>query len=236
MKIIRSPSPNFDARDRKVDMVVLHYTGMPTGAEALARLVDPASRVSAHYLVEEDGRIHRLVEDEQRAWHAGVSSWKGESSINARSIGIEIVNPGHEWGYRKFPDAQIDSVIALVRDILKRNGISPARVLAHSDVAPARKEDPGERFPWARLAQESVAIGPYEGAPDASIPYTDALAALREIGYEIADAAPGVPAPAAAVLAFQRRFCPTALGQGFSPLTKTALLWAARAMSVESGS
>ncbi len=228
MKLIESPSTNFDERGRAVDTVILHYTGMPTGAEALARLCDPAAKVSAHYLVEEDGAVYRLVDEGKRAWHAGVSSWKGEGDINARSIGVEIVNPGHEWGYRDFPAAQIEAVIALLKVIRTRNNIPASRVLAHSDVAPGRKEDPGERFPWGELAAEGVAVTPYGGPPDASIPYEEALAALRAIGYEVPDVAPGKPAPAAALLAFQRRFCPKALGQGMDPLTKAALAFVAR--------
>jgi N-acetylmuramoyl-L-alanine amidase len=228
MKPFEAPSPNFDARGRGIDAVILHYTGMKTGAEALARLCDPAARVSAHYLVEENGAVYRLVAEEQRAWHAGVSSWKGEGDLNSRSIGIEVVNPGHEWGYRDFPDAQIEAVVALLRDIRQRRAVPADRVLAHSDVAPGRKDDPGEKFPWARLAAEGLAIAPYDGPPDPSVPYAEALAALRAIGYEVADAAPGVPAAAAAILAFQRRFCPTALGRGMNPLTKAALIYAAR--------
>lgn len=231
MNVIDSPSPNFDARTRKIDTIILHYTGMKTGEEALARLCDPAARVSSHYLIEEDGRVFRLVAEEQRAWHAGVSSWKGEGEINARSIGIEIVNPGHEWGYRGFPKAQVDALVALLKDIQSRWNIPLSRVIGHSDVAPARKDDPGEKFPWKRLGDEGLAIGPYEGAPDETIDYADAFAALRAIGYEVLDVAPGVPATGAALVAFQRRFCPTELAQGWSPLTKAALLWAARAMA-----
>ena len=133
-------------------MVVLHYTGMKTGEEALARLCDAEAKVSSHYLVEEDGRIFRLVPEERRAWHAGKSFWRGDTDINSASIGIEIVNPGHEWGYRAFPDVQIDSVIALLSDIRERWEIPDGRILGHSDVAPSRKEDPGELFPWKRLA------------------------------------------------------------------------------------
>lgn len=227
MKAIERPSPNFDDRSRAADMIVLHYTGMQTGAEAIDRLCDPAAKVSAHYVVEEDGCVFRLVDEDKRAWHAGISSWKGEGDINARSIGIEIVNPGHEWGYRPFPDAQIGAVAALVRDIQNRRKISPARVLGHSDIAPGRKEDPGELFPWARLAEEGLAAGVYDGPPDMTLAFEDAVSLLRTIGYEIADAAPGKPAPAAAVLAFQRRFCPAALGQAINPLTKAAIRWAA---------
>lgn len=228
MKLIESPSPNFDERGRAVDTVILHYTGMKTGAAALARLCDPKAKVSAHYFVEEDGAVYQLVEEQCRAWHAGVSSWRGEGEINARSIGIEIVNPGHEWGYRDFPAPQIEAVIKVLKAIRTRHDVAVARVLAHSDIAPARKEDPGEKFPWLTLASAGVAIGPYVGGPDIKIPYEEAFAALRAIGYEVPDIQPGVKAPAAAVLAFQRRFCTKALGQGFDPLTKAALVAVAK--------
>jgi N-acetylmuramoyl-L-alanine amidase len=152
------PSPNHDERTGHVDLLLLHYTGMKSGAEALARLTDPASKVSSHYLVDEDGRIDQLVPEARRAWHAGVSAWQGVTDINSCSVGIEIVNPGHEFGYRDFPGKQIDAVIALCRNIIARHAIPPARVLAHSDVAPARKQDPGERFPWARLADSSIGL------------------------------------------------------------------------------
>src|SRR5437762_1199627 len=146
------PSPNHDARTARVDILVLHYTGMTTDEEALARLTDPDAKVSSHYFVYEDGRTIQLVAEAQRAWHAGQSSWKGAVDINARSIGIEIANPGHEYGYREFPERQIEAVIALCRDIVTRHTIRRERVLAHSDVAPNRKQDPGEKFPWDRLA------------------------------------------------------------------------------------
>lgn len=221
MKFIDAPSPNFDARGANIDMVILHYTGMPTGAEALARLQSPEAKVSAHYLVEKNGDVYKLVDEAMRAWHAGVGSWQGDIGINARSIGIEIVNPGHEWGYRDFPDSQIASVIALLKEIRTRHNMRPANVLGHSDVAPRRKEDPGEKFPWARIAKEGLALAPYDGPADAglSVEYKDALAALSEIGY---DAPQGDHA--AALLAFQRRFCPQSLGQGFDPRTKAALI------------
>ncbi|MDZ7628045.1 MAG: N-acetylmuramoyl-L-alanine amidase [Parvularculaceae bacterium] len=222
VKIVERPSPNFDDRGRPVDMIVLHYTGMLSGAEALGRLTDAGSKVSCHYLVEEDGTIYVLVPEGKRAWHAGVSFWRGDTETNARSIGIEIVNPGHEWGYRKFPSRQIDMVVALVKDIRARHNVPIANVVGHSDVAPQRKEDPGELFPWKRLAEEGLAIGPYEGDPDPSISYEDALSMLRAIGYDAPD-----KAHAAALVAFQRRFCPEALAQGFSPLTKAALKWVA---------
>jgi N-acetylmuramoyl-L-alanine amidase len=152
------PSPNQDERKGAIDILLLHYTGMKTLEVALARLTDPAAKVSSHYLVYEDGRVVQLVAEARRAWHAGLSSWKGATDINSCSIGIEIVNPGHELDYRDFPDAQIDGVIALCRDIVARHAIAPARVLGHSDVAPARKQDPGERFPWSRLAAAGVGL------------------------------------------------------------------------------
>ena len=223
IEFIDSPSPNFDARGVNIDLVVLHYTGMKSGRAALDRLTDAAAKVSSHYLVEEDGRIFRLVEEEKRAWHAGVSSWRGASDVNARSVGIEIVNPGHEWGYRAFPGAQIDAVIELVREIQSRWGIPRHGVVGHSDVAPERKEDPGELFPWEQLSQAGVAIGRFDGAPDPGIDYSEALNAIRGVGYYFLDGA-----HAAAVLAFQRRFCPAALGQGLNPVTKAAALWARR--------
>ena len=220
MKISDAPSPNFDDRKRGVDMIVLHYTGMKTGAEALARMRDADAKVSAHYMVEESGEIFRLVAEDKRAWHAGVASWKGETDINARSVGIEIVNPGHEFGYRDFPDAQIDALIALTKDIRTRYNVSPAMVLGHSDVAPRRKEDPGEKFPWGRLAEEGLALAPYagDGSEGAAVSYDEALQMLQGIGY---DAPAGDHA--AALLAFQRRFCPAWLGQGFDRRTRAAL-------------
>lgn len=224
--LVEIPSPNFDERGRGVDMIVLHYTGMGTGKEALDRLCDAAAKVSSHYLVDEDGTIYALVPEAMRAWHAGVGAWKGEIDLNARSIGVEIVNPGHEFGYRKFPRKQVDMVIALVKDIRTRHDVPVTRVLGHSDVAPQRKEDPGELFPWGKLAAEGVAVARYRGAGDPSIPYEDALAMLRAIGYDAPE-----KAHAAALVAFQRRFCPEALAQGFNPLTKAALKWAAAEMA-----
>lgn len=153
MNVIEAPSPNFEPRLGVPDTIVLHYTGMQTGEEALARLRDPASKVSSHYVVEEDGRIFRLVPEERRAWHAGVSFWKGMRDLNTASVGVEIVNPGHEFGYRPFPDAQIAAVIELVGDIRGRWMVEDDHIVGHSDIAPDRKDDPGELFPWKRLAQ-----------------------------------------------------------------------------------
>lgn len=153
------PSPNVDARanDRKPDLILLHYTGMQTGEAALTRLTSAESKVSSHYVVFEDARIVQCVPESQRAWHAGVSAWAGETDINSCSIGIEIVNPGHEFGYAEFPLRQIAAVIALCKSIITRRGpINPDRVLGHSDVAPSRKMDPGEKFPWELLSESGV--------------------------------------------------------------------------------
>ena len=149
----RCPSPNFDERQLPVSMIVLHYTGMPDAEGALNRLTSPDSRVSAHYLVKEDGEVIQLVDEEKRAWHAGKSYWRGITDVNSASVGIEIVNPGHEFGYRPFPDEQIASVIPLVADIKDRHGVGRGNIVGHRDVAPARKEYPGELFPWSALAK-----------------------------------------------------------------------------------
>jgi N-acetylmuramoyl-L-alanine amidase len=151
-------SPNFGPRlgVARPDMIVLHYTGMPTGAAAEAWLCDSASEVSSHYLVHKDGRIVQMVRESDRAWHAGKSSWAGVTDINSRSVGVEIVNPGHALGYRTFPCRQIEAVIGLCTGIVQRHGIAGERVLAHSDVAPGRKIDPGEKFPWKALAAAGI--------------------------------------------------------------------------------
>ncbi len=216
MTPIAAPSPNFNARVRPPDMLVLHYTGMPTGEAALARLCDPAAKVSAHYLVEEDGRVFALVPEARRAWHAGVSFWGGETDVNGASIGVEIVNPGHDWGYRDFPHAQIAAVIALIDDIRDRWTIPDARILGHSDVAPARKIDPGERFPWKALAKAGhglwVEPPPAPGPPltlgDDGPGVALLRSALAGFGYGLATAGPFDDALALTVAAFQRHFAP----------------------------
>jgi len=189
-------SPNQDARVGSVRHLVLHYTGMRTGAEALARLRDPASRVSSHYVVEEDGCVFRLVPEERRAWHAGVSYWRGETGLNDSSVGIEIVNPGHEWGYRPFPVLQLAAVLEVGLAVIGRHGIAARDVVAHSDIAPTRKQDPGELFPWAEFAAEGVGLFPSGGGV---VSEGDAAGLLGGIGYDVAD----LPA---AVAAFQRRY------------------------------
>lgn len=155
-------SSNFDSRPDNIaiDMLVLHYTGMKSDKEALARLTDSVAKVSAHYFVYEDGRVLNLVPEAKRAWHAGISCWRGISGLNDSSIGIEIVNPGHEFGYRPFTDAQMDAVSDLAYDIIKRNNIEARNVVGHSDIAPTRKQDPGELFNWHALASEGIGLWP----------------------------------------------------------------------------
>jgi N-acetylmuramoyl-L-alanine amidase len=202
-------SPNVDDRPPScaIDALILHYTGMPTAAAALDRLCDPEAKVSAHYLVDEDGGVVQLVPEERRAWHAGVSNWQGRACLNDCSIGIELVNPGHEWGYRPFPEAQYDACIELCRAILARWQIPPARVLAHSDVAPARKQDPGELFDWPRLAVAGIGQWPRPG-PGASRPVGQLQGDLARIGYELAPSGRLDEATRLVVAAFQRRFRP----------------------------
>ncbi|MES2712638.1 MAG: N-acetylmuramoyl-L-alanine amidase [Pseudomonadota bacterium] len=201
MFVRESPSSNHDARVGPVRHLVLHYTGMRTGAEALARLCDPVARVSSHYLVEEDGCVFRLVPEGRRAWHAGVSYWRGERGLNDSSVGIEIVNPGHEWGYREFPVLQLAAVLELCLEVIGRHGIAARDVLAHSDIAPTRKQDPGELFPWAEFAAEGVGLFPRGGGGAED---DDAAGLLSAIGYDVTDLT-------AAVTAFQRRYRPAAV-------------------------
>lgn len=202
MQVIDAPSPNFDDRSLPITMIVLHYTGMQTGEAAIERLRDPAAKVSSHYVVAEDGTVLRLVDEEKRAWHAGRSHWRGVKDINSASIGIEIVNPGHEWGYRPFPDEQMAAVIRLVHEIKDRYEITRGNIVGHSDIAPARKQDPGELFPWGKLARLRLALPrPTKNLMDPR--WTDGgfLLALERFGYDVEDGP-------AAVTAFQRRFRP----------------------------
>lgn len=223
MKIENFPSPNFDDRGGvKPSLIILHYTGMETGVQALDRLTDPASKVSAHYTIDEDGSVYIHVDEEKRAWHAGFSSWNGETDINAHSIGIEIVNPGHEWGYRPFTGAQMKTLVPLAREIMQRYDIEPESVLGHSDVAPSRKQDPGEYFPWKDLASQGIGVW-----PDASDEDTVKSAginierALHDYGYDsrvkLRDK----------LTAFQRHFVPEAFVNGQAgeadTLTRTRL-------------
>jgi N-acetylmuramoyl-L-alanine amidase len=216
MQLIDAPSPNFDARTGPPDMIVIHYTGMPTGPEALARLRDPEAKVSSHYLIEEDGRVFALVAEERRAWHAGVSFWQGERSVNGTSIGIELVNPGHEWGYRAFPEEQIIALIALIGDIRGRWNVTNDRIVGHSDIAPARKDDPGEMFPWARLALAGhglwVEPPPAPGAPlavgDEGTGVFALQAGLTRLGYECPPSGNFDDDTKIVITAFQRHWRP----------------------------
>ncbi|GJE09238.1 MULTISPECIES: N-acetylmuramoyl-L-alanine amidase [Methylobacterium] len=211
-----APSPNHGARRAgPVDMMILHYTGMESGASALARLRDPLSEVSAHYLVFEDGGIVQMVPEARRAWHAGAGAWKGEADVNSRSIGIEIVHPGHAGGLPPYPEAQVAAVTALARDILGRWPIPPARVLAHSDVAPERKEDPGETFPWARLAAAGVGHwvppvplrdGRFFAQGDSGQPVEALQAMFTLYGYDLPVQGVFDARTHAVVTAFQRHF------------------------------
>jgi N-acetylmuramoyl-L-alanine amidase len=202
---IDRPSPNHGPRPEpaRIDMLVLHYTGMTTAAAALQRLCDPSARVSAHLLIEENGVIWRLVPESRRAFHAGASCWEGESDLNAVSLGVEIVNPGHEWGYRRFPEAQMASLERLCRELIARHSIPPHRVVGHSDIAPERKSDPGELFDWARLGRAGIGIWPPAHPPPRGFVVDPARSfdELAHIGY---CASAGSQTPA--LVAFQRHF------------------------------
>ncbi len=204
--MIDHPSANHGPRPdgAVVDILLVHFTGLPSAAIALDRLTNAESGVSAHYTIDEDGTIYRHVAEDRRAWHAGVGGWQGCRDINSISIGVELVNPGHEFGYRPFPPAQMAAFQTLARDIVQRHHIPPERVLGHSDIAPARKQDPGELFDWRGLAASGIGVWP-EPTPD-----DDALASESEVagllsrfGYDIATT--GLPL---ALLAFQRHFHP----------------------------
>ncbi len=199
-----APSPNHDERPagEPIDTLVLHYTGMRTAEEAIARLRDPASRVSVHYVVEEDGAVWRLVPEGRRAWHAGVSHWRGREALNGRSVGVEVVNPGHEWGYRPFPALQMAAVCDLCLDVIARHGIAVRDVVAHSDVSPDRKQDPGELFDWEGLAANGVGLWPRAGGAPHAADATGAKALLAAIGYRT-----DLPLPVL-LSAFQRRWRP----------------------------
>ncbi len=206
MKIIDKPSPNFDDRTQDISMIILHYTGMENAEAALERLTSAESKVSSHYTVDEDGTIYHHVDEGMRAWHAGVSCWQNMRDINSASIGIEIVNPGHEFGYRSFPKVQIDALIKLCQEIQSRNDIE--HVLAHSDVAPDRKQDPGELFPWAMLAMEGIGVWPDVSIEDkVKAQSMNIYQALSDYGYEATKAKN-------ALIAFQRHYVPEVFERG----------------------
>ncbi len=208
--MIERPSPNRGPRrgGRRPDLVILHYTGMRTAEAALARLCDPRARVSAHYLIDEAGTLYRLVDEAARAWHAGLSAWEGESDVNSRSIGIELHNPGHEFGYRPFPEAQIVRLITLLRQIVSRHDIRPWHILGHSDVAPGRKQDPGELFPWQRLAAAGLGLWPTPAPVAAPPPIAKVQEMLHRFGYRIPRHGRADKATRTVVAAFQRHWRP----------------------------
>lgn len=203
-------SPNFNERKgtEKPSLIILHYTGMESAKAALERLCDPKAEVSAHYLIEESGKTHSLVPDEKRAWHAGVSYWKGETDINAHSIGIEIVNPGHEFGYQAFPEKQIKVVIKLCKSLMKKYNIPPANILGHSDIAITRKIDPGHLFPWEKLARDEIGLWPtphehdYQAAEDIILDEDKLKTCFTNFGYDPSKPLNGI------ITAFHRHYAP----------------------------
>lgn len=210
-------SPNHDARPdgTMIDALVIHYTGMTSARDALARLRDPEARVSSHYLVDLDGIVWRLVPENRRAWHAGASFWRGRTSLNDRSIGIEIANPGHSHGYPDFPVLQMAVACDLCLDILSRHAIAPRDIVGHSDISPDRKDDPGEKFDWRGLAEAGVGVWP-QTTPDLGIAgimrdatvLRDVRAALAVIGYRVAPEGALDPALSQVLRAFQRHWRP----------------------------
>lgn len=200
---LAAPSPNWDERTLPVSMVVLHYTDMPDVREAIEKMCNPDSKVSAHYCITRKGQIVQMVEEEKRAWHAGRSYWRGRTDVNSASIGIELDNPGHSWGYEDFPEEQMQSLVILLNDIVKRHDIPRANVVGHSDVAPQRKDDPGEKFDWARLAKHRLALARPKKLELGDPFHNDGsfYLALERFGYDISDGH-------SAVKAFQRRFRP----------------------------
>lgn len=206
MKLIDYPSPNFDERAQgsAIDKLVLHYTGMQNLEISLSRMGDSSAKVSSHYLIDEIGLVYQLVNEEMRAWHAGISYWSGQTDINSQSIGIELQNPGHEWGYQEFPDAQIEALVDLATSIINRHNISAKQILGHSDIAPERKKDPGEFFPWDKLATQSIGYWPtVEKINTLPIGSEDSIRMnLSLIGYD------PKASFSATVTAFQRHFRP----------------------------
>lgn len=220
-RLMLRPSPNFDSRQgQPIDMLVFHYTDMLSEEAAIAHLSDQGAKVSAHYVVSESGAVTPMVEEENRAWHAGESHWRGHNNINARSVGIEIVNPGHSHGYRVFPPAQMEAVLKLSLDICARHQIPPRNVVGHSDVAFLRKMDPGELFDWPFLARHGVGIFPFDAKPmpgrelkrgDTGVPVMKLQTALANWGYGLKlDGDYGVKTEQC-VIAFQRHYRPGTL-------------------------
>jgi len=229
--LIKALSPNFDERPagHSINSLIMHYTGMKTAADAFNRMCDPAAKVSAHYMVYEDGKIANLVPEIKRAWHAGISCWRGISSLNDTSIGIEIVNPGHEFGYKPFPEEQMESVEILAMDIMKRYAIEPRNVVGHSDIAPSRKQDPGELFNWRHLSAMDVGLWPKPSRTwrpahvlvrpgEESTAVASVQARLAKYGYHIrVDAYYGIKTEQI-VTAFKRHFVPEQLNASWDKL------------------
>lgn len=209
-------SPNYNDRRHSLDMLVLHYTGMENGEKALKWLCMKESQVSSHYLVMEDGQIYQMVPETKRAWHAGVSSWERQEDLNSRSIGIEIVNAGHEFGLPDYPQIQIQAVLKLSQDILSRWPVPPHRVVGHSDIAPSRKRDPGEKFPWKFFFENGVGLWAQEieksevflriGERGNNV--SQLKHRFKEFGYGVSDGDEFDQSFKQVVSAFQRRFLP----------------------------
>ncbi len=227
MRITPYPSPNFSARTQDPDMIIIHYTDMPTAESALERLCDPQAKVSAHYLIAKTGEIYKLVPENKAAHHAGISHWRGRDSLNQYSIGIELDNPGHAAGKLKpFPDVQIEALIALIRDIRTRHKIHDWNIIGHSDVAPDRKKDPGELFDWEGFAKDGIGMWPTDslkhGFPE-SDDITETQKLLHTIGYKVPLTGNMDAETEFAILAFQRHFCTESLGKGLDSRTKEML-------------
>ncbi|MGB3723503.1 MAG: N-acetylmuramoyl-L-alanine amidase, partial [Pacificimonas sp.] len=199
--MIDSPSPNHNERALPVSIVVIHYTGMISAAAAQARLRDPDAGVSAQYLIAEDGTVIRLVPEERRAWHAGLAYWRGIRDVNSASVGIELANPGHDHGYEPFPEPQMAALEELLTGILRRHDIDPRNIIGHSDVAPERKIDPGELFPWERFAALGLAQSRPQAGLDPNWSDRGVKTGLQRFGYEARNLK-------AAVRAFQLRWRP----------------------------
>jgi len=201
-------SPNFSLRTVPVSILVLHYTGMQDAKSALQRLCDETAKVSAHYVIDEAGKVFALVDEENRAWHAGIAHWRGITDINNASIGIEIVNGGHDFGLPEFPDVQISTLIKLCREILQRHDISPSNIVGHNEIAARRKLDPGEKFPWEKLAKAGIGIWPERKNQTAIINLDEAKALLQTIGYDVQNNHISDKAEHCLLSEFQRRYRP----------------------------
>lgn len=231
LKKIHRPSPNFESRAQGIalDMIVLHYTDMRNAEEALERLCDAQAKVSAHFLISKEGELYQLVDPDHRAWHAGVSSWEGQGDINSRSIGVELDNLGHTFGPEPFSTVQMTTLLALLEELIQTYGIQPHRIVGHSDVAPGRKKDPGELFPWHVLAEKGFGLWPQEKETSQHISLVPKMSiqemqqALCHIGYECPETGVWDEESQAVCLAFQRHFTPQDLTGHPTDLVKQAL-------------